>query len=346
MTLALSACAVPFAFATPQTTFKAGEAQIDLGAWDPDASDKHDSTDRKWNFDGGVTYAMTDKLALQYQYYGLKTNHNGNIPETNGSENEVNVIYSLHPDIAVYAGWNSIKNSGGFFDGNSKTNNIAQLGVIGKYELGHNFDVYAKGALGTDKTTIWEAGIGYTFVKDLDLSVGYRSLNTKEGSSNRTNVSYKGFIAGLSYRFGGPRAEAAAVAPAVVETPAVTYQPTEPAAPVQKLDYYINSVHFDTDVDTPLAADQPILDDFVSQAKAHPDNLFKIVGYTDSQGSDTYNEDLSKRRVENVEKYAEDRGVPASQLKATYHGEKKPASTNDTEQGRADNRRVDIYINK
>jgi OOP family OmpA-OmpF porin len=50
--------------------------------------------------------------------------------------------------------------------------------------------------------------------------------------------------------------------------------------------------------------------------------------------------------VENIANYAANQGVPASQLKESYHGQNKPVNTNDTDQGRADNRRVDIYMNK
>jgi OOP family OmpA-OmpF porin len=84
----------------------------------------------------------------------------------------------------------------------------------------------------------------------------------------------------------------------------------------------------------------------VSTAKDNPNNTFKLVGNTDSQGNSAYNQDLSQRRVNNVKNYAVNHGVSASQLVTAFRGENDPASTNNTEEGRADNRRVDVYIVK
>ena len=81
-------------------------------------------------------------------------------------------------------------------------------------------------------------------------------------------------------------------------------------------------------------------------AKAHPDSTFKLVGNTDSDASDSYNEDLSKRRVQNVAQYAANNGVDGSRMKLGYKGEKDPVASNATEQGKADNRRVDIWEHK
>ena len=121
----------------------------------------------------------------------------------------------------------------------------------------------------------------------------------------------------------------------------------EPVAPAHVYnDYYLDSIHFDSDVDTPKASEAGKLANFVAVAKAHPDSTFKLVGNTDSDASNAYNEDLSKRRVLNVAKYANDNGVDASRMKLNYKGETNPASSNATEAGKADNRRVDIWEHK
>lgn len=78
---AVAACATSFAFATPQTQWEKGQWQVDLGAWNPKADvdegnfvggSGDSSTDSKWNFQGGLSYGLTDKWAVQYSYYGLK----------------------------------------------------------------------------------------------------------------------------------------------------------------------------------------------------------------------------------------------------------------------------------
>ncbi|MCH4166457.1 MAG: OmpA family protein [Megasphaera sp.] len=360
-----AACVTSFAFATPQTQWTQGQWQLDLGAWNPKASmdsnntylkDGDLSTDTKWNFQGGLGYGLSDKVALQYNYYGLKTGGNDSTHNvgTDGNEHEVNLVYSLNKNFAVYAGWNRIKNSfdnASFHDnGYEQTNNVAQIGLIAKAPITDNFDFYAKGAVGTQRTTIWEAGLGYTFGDNFDLSAGYRYVNTKladkdtsKGFTDDANISYKGFIATLSYRFGG--GHKAAPAPEPVYEPAPAPQQPTYVAP-EKKDYYVESIHFDFDQDQPKATETTKLNHFVQVAKENPNDMFKLVGNTDAKGTNAYNDDLSKRRVENVATYANNNGVPASQMELDYKGKTDPVSTNDTDQGRADNRRVDIWQNK
>lgn len=365
---AVAACVTSAAFATPQTQWQEGQWQVDLGAWNTEASynrDKLDgvggnvTTDDKWNFQGGLTYGLTDRWGVQYNYYGLKTkaNHETDEAGTDGNSQEVNVLYSINKNFAAYAGWNRIKNSV-FTDvaeeNYSQTNNVAQIGLIAKAPLTDKLDVYGKAAIGTKNTTIWEAGLGYSITPDLDVSAGYRYVNTKlvdKGDAdavNDANISYKGFIAGLSYRFGGDSYEAEESTPAPVYTPQPQPQavPVVQQAAVPRNDYYLESVHFGFDEDQPLNTEQSKLDHFVQVAKANPTHTFKLVGNTDAKGSNDYNSALSQRRVDNVAAYAQSQGVPASQLVLNYKGENNPVSTNDTDQGRADNRRVDIWENK
>lgn len=358
----MAACATSFAFATPQTQWEQGQWQVDLGAWNPKAevdssnwqdSDFQEKTDSKWNFQGGLSYGLTDKWALQYNYYGLKTKFNGDHDnyKTDGDEHEVNLVYSINKNFAAFAGWNRINND---WVEASKTNNVAQIGLIAKAPLANNLDFYAKGAVGTKSTAMWEAGLGYSITPDLDINAGYRYLNTKLADNgdntfgvlkDDANITYKGFIAGLSYRFGGGHKEAPAPAPVVTPEPAPA-PVVETPAPAPKNDYYVESVHFGFDEDQPLASEQAKMDHFVQVAKANPQDTFKLVGNTDAKGSSAYNDDLSKRRVDNVAAYAQSQGVPASQMQLDYKGKTDPVSTNDTDQGRADNRRVDIWQNK
>ena len=109
---------------------------------------------------------------------------------------------------------------------------------------------------------------------------------------------------------------------------------------------YLDSIHFASDADQPLASEKAKMDRIVSVAKDHPDSTFKLVGNTDSDASAAYNEDLSRRRADNVAKYVTDNGVSSGRVQTDYKGETDPASTNATEQGKADNRRVDVWEHK
>lgn len=69
---------------------------------------------------------------------------------------------------------------------------------------------------------------------------------------------------------------------------------------------------------------------------------YEVAGFTDSRGSDSYNMGLSTRRANAVRNDLIKRGVPAANLTARGYGESNPLGSNDTEAGRAANRRVEI----
>lgn len=71
-----------------------------------------------------------------------------------------------------------------------------------------------------------------------------------------------------------------------------------------------------------------------------------IEGHTDSQGSDSYNEDLSYRRAERVREFLTSRGVPPERINIRGYGEYRPVASNATPEGRANNRRVEIIIER
>ena len=161
------------AFATPQTQWQEGQWQVDLGAWNVEAGVDANkligeggdvTTGDKWNLNGGVTYGLNDRWAVQYNYYGLESKGNSETAGigTDGNSQEVNALYSINKNFAAYAGYNRIKNKL-TYDGDSlsKTNNVAQIGIIGKAPITDKLDVYGKAAIGTKNTTIWEAGLGY-----------------------------------------------------------------------------------------------------------------------------------------------------------------------------------------
>ena len=80
--------------------------------------------------------------------------------------------------------------------------------------------------------------------------------------------------------------------------------------------------------------------------KKRPNFKVEVRGHTDSAGSDGYNMDLSQRRAEAVMNYLAEQGVAASKLSATGYGETQPVSSNDTADGRAQNRRVALEFSE
>ncbi len=71
-----------------------------------------------------------------------------------------------------------------------------------------------------------------------------------------------------------------------------------------------------------------------------------VEGYTDSRGSEDNNRKLSEQRAQSVRSYLVQKGVPADRITAVGKGESDPVATNDTAEGRANNRRVEIVIGK
>jgi outer membrane protein OmpA-like peptidoglycan-associated protein len=77
---------------------------------------------------------------------------------------------------------------------------------------------------------------------------------------------------------------------------------------------------------------------------AYPGLKIQLEGYTDSVGSDDYNQKLSEQRAESVRDYLIGQGVPGDTVSAVGFGKTNPVATNDTAEGRQRNRRVDMVV--
>ncbi|GHE19639.1 OmpA family protein [Halomonas urumqiensis] len=84
------------------------------------------------------------------------------------------------------------------------------------------------------------------------------------------------------------------------------------------------------------------LDEVARRLREHTDVNIRIDGHTDSVGSNQYNMGLSQERADSVRSYLMSQGVSGSRMMATGYGEERPVATNETDQGRALNRRVEI----
>ena len=105
-----------------------------------------------------------------------------------------------------------------------------------------------------------------------------------------------------------------------------------------------NSVRFDTNKSTLTTTAKANLDKLVPVFKSYADTDIVIYGYTDSTGSAEYNLNLSQQRANSVEKYLESKGLNMSRFKMVGMGIADPIATNDTPDGRSQNRRVEFAI--
>lgn len=105
-----------------------------------------------------------------------------------------------------------------------------------------------------------------------------------------------------------------------------------------------NAVRFDTNKSTLTTTAKANLDKLVPVFKSYADTDIVIYGYTDNTGSAEYNLNLSQQRANSVEKYIESKGLNMSRFKMVGMGIADPIATNDTPEGRSQNRRVEFAI--
>jgi outer membrane protein OmpA-like peptidoglycan-associated protein len=101
---------------------------------------------------------------------------------------------------------------------------------------------------------------------------------------------------------------------------------------------------FDFDSDQLRAEARRNLDNLASNLASFGDSKLLLVGHTDAQGTDSYNEALSRRRSAAVGTYLAAHGVPSSRIETVGRGETEPIASNDTDAGRQQNRRVEVAV--
>jgi len=89
---------------------------------------------------------------------------------------------------------------------------------------------------------------------------------------------------------------------------------------------------------------RPVLDRFAQTMSANPVTTIRIIGHTDSTGSDAINDPLSVNRAASARQYLAARGVDAGRIAIDGRGSREPIADNNSAAGRAQNRRVEIYV--
>ena len=86
------------------------------------------------------------------------------------------------------------------------------------------------------------------------------------------------------------------------------------------------------------------LDQLVTVLNEYPDTNIELQGHTDSKGSESYNQNLSEKRASTVSGYLATKGINNTRLSIKGFGETLPKYDNNTDEGRAQNRRVEFLI--
>ncbi len=225
------------------------------------------------------------------------------------------------------------------------------------------------------------AGLGFEITRNLTASLDYRYLKTEDGTfdtagGGTVDAQYfaHSLMAGLRYTFSHqvpvPVALPAPVPEPMVAAPAPVVAPPPPAdsdgdGVPDFLDKCPNTPHgFKVDANGCIIQQSVILrgvnfvfnkteltdpaKDTLNEVAAgmvgQPSLSVQIGGHTDSVGSDAYNLKLSQGRASSVRSYLISKGVAAANLEAKGFGESTPIADNKTEEGRAENRRVEFVV--
>lgn len=105
-----------------------------------------------------------------------------------------------------------------------------------------------------------------------------------------------------------------------------------------------SDISFDTGRADIKANLRPILDQFAQGLSAQPNTEVRIIGHTDSTGSDAINNPLSINRADSARDYLVARGVNTHQVQIDGRGSREPVADNSSDAGRARNRRIEIFL--
>lgn len=112
----------------------------------------------------------------------------------------------------------------------------------------------------------------------------------------------------------------------------------------EQIEYIAKNILFETGSAELTDESKQNLDELAKLLKAKESATLNIDAYTDNVGDDDDNKYLSMERAYNVKKYLESKGIDSDRMNSKGHGEENPIDTNDTEEGRANNRRVELSL--
>jgi OmpA-OmpF porin, OOP family len=264
-------------------------------------------------------------------------------------------------------------------NGPSEKLRALSLDMLFKFLPGRMFDPYVLEGGGELQDTIggfpnhraWLAEAGVGVLTGLGPQTGSVRLQLRTEAKYRWEfIQHAAYIpkgpddivygVGLQLSFGNPTAPLAlvAAAPPPPAPPPPAPPPPPPPAPcsppagfqvdancqIIEQTLVVRAVDFEYNSTRLTVPAQQTLNDVAKALAAQPALNVEIQGYTDSIGSAAYNLDLSQRRADSVRAYLVDKGVSGSALTAKGYGKTSPIASNDTAEGRAQNRRVAFAV--
>lgn len=186
-------------------------------------------------------------------------------------------------------------------------------------------------------------GFNYEFSAGTALGLFIRRDQSSMRAARNSTKDLEFLVAGLGLRH---RFLAPPTAPARPVVQAAAAPPPAPPPPVEKKKIVLRGVHFDFDKAEIRADARPILDAAAATLKQEGSIAISVEGHTDAIGTEEYNERLSVRRATAVRDYLARASVDASRMTVRGFGESQPVASNDTPDGRAQNRRVELRVSE
>jgi outer membrane protein OmpA-like peptidoglycan-associated protein len=136
-------------------------------------------------------------------------------------------------------------------------------------------------------------------------------------------------------------------APVASAEPAIKTEPVANTAPIKIGETItLKNIFFNTGKSELLPASFPELDKLAGYLNEMPNTLIAISGHTDNTGNEDQNQKLSEARAKAVADYLTEKGIDTSRINYTGYGSSRPVSSNDSEEGKQQNRRVEFVVNE
>ncbi|BBM65380.1 OmpA family protein [Vibrio alfacsensis] len=270
----------------------------------------------------------------------------GHACDKDGSTLGAFVGYEMNDYLSVETGFENL----GDFDQTGFGGHVEAITLAPKFSLPITEDIALYGKVGgaylmtegkNDYSYLGAAGVEFNVSHNVTARAEYQTIT----DINNDVVKAAGNTAtlGVSFKFGGndevvveEEPVVAEVVEEVVVAPVVVTKTFETQT-VGTDSFALNSTELSAN-----SADK--LNDLVAFLNEYPQANVDVIGYTDTSGSAAYNQKVSEKRAESVAHALVAKGIDASRIHARGEGENNPIASNDTREGREQNRRVEIVV--
>ncbi|EDP58518.1 OmpA family protein [Vibrio sp. AND4] len=267
----------------------------------------------------------------------------GQACDKDGSTLGAFVGYEMNDYFAVEAGFDNV----GDFDQTSLGGHVEAITLAPKFSLPVTEDIALYGKVGgaylmmndgkDDFSYLGAAGVEFNISENVTARAEYQAIT--DISNDAVKAMGNSATLGVAFKFGGNDevvVEEPIVEEVVVEEPIVVTKTFETQT-MGTGSFALNSTTL-----KPESASK--LDDLVAFLNEYPQATVGVIGYTDTSGPAAYNQKVSEKRAESVANALVEKGIDASRIQARGEGENNPIASNETREGREQNRRVEVVV--